>query len=278
MAVKLGIIAGSGDLPARVARVCRDAGREVFILAFEGQTDPETVRGMDHFWTRLGAGATALEVLKAQGVEELVMVGPVKRPSLAALRPDLRTARFLAEAGARAFGDDGLLSAIIADLEGEGFRVLGIDQILSELLAEAGCYGALEPDETARRDIERGLVVAQALGLQDVGQAVVVQQGVVLGVEALEGTDALLARCAGLKVEGAGGVLVKVKKPNQERRADLPTIGWRTVEQAAQAGLSGIAVEAGGTLVLDRDRVARAADEAGLFVVGLALAKPRKHL
>jgi DUF1009 family protein len=278
MAPKLGILAGSGDLPARVARVCQEAGREVFVLAFEGQTDPETVRGMDHVWSRLGAGATSLEALKAQGVAELVMAGPVKRPSLAALRPDLRTARFLAEAGARAFGDDGLLSAIIADLEREGFRVLGIDQILSELLAEAGCYGTVEPDAAARRDIERGLAVARALGEQDVGQAVVVQQGVVLGVEALEGTDALLARCAGLKVEGAGGVLVKVKKPNQERRADLPTIGWRTVERAAQAGLSGIAVEAGGTLVLDRDRVARTADAAGLFVVGLALAGPRKCL
>ena len=98
MAAKLGIIAGSGDLPARVARVCRDAGREVFVLAFQGQTDPETVQGMDHFWARLGAGETALEALKAQGVQELVMAGPVKRPSLSALRPDLRTARFLAEA------------------------------------------------------------------------------------------------------------------------------------------------------------------------------------
>lgn len=268
---KLGIIAGAGVLPAKLVKVCREDGREVFVLAFEGQTDPATVAGVDHVWTRLGAGAGGLQALKAAAVEELVMAGPIKRPSLAALRPDLRTARFLAEAGVRAFGDDGLLSAIIDHLEQEGFRVLGVDQILGELLAEARCYGAHRPDAAARSDIRRGVEVAKSLGALDVGQAVVVQQGVVLGVEAIEGTDALLARAAELRLDAPGGVLVKVKKPKQERRADLPTIGWRTVEGAAGAGLAGIAVEAGGTLLVERERAVRDADAAGLFMIGLAL-------
>ena len=127
------------------------------------------------------------------------------------------------------------------------------------------------PTSWALADIERGARVAAALGSQDVGQAAVVQQGLVLGVEAVEGTDALLARCAGLARSGPGGVLVKVRKPTQDRRADLPTIGVTTVRNAAGAGLRGIAIEAGGALVIDKTAVVRAADEAGLFVVGIAV-------
>jgi DUF1009 family protein len=126
------------------------------------------------------------------------------------------------------------------------------------------------PDEDARADIEHGIGVARALGALDIGQAVVVQQGLVLGVEAAEGTDELLRRCAGLRRDGPGGVLVKMAKPGQERRADLPTIGPQTLTLAAAAGLRGIAAEAAMTLVIDRAELVRAADEAGLFVVGVA--------
>jgi len=129
--------------------------------------------------------------------------------------------------------------------------------------------GALRPDTHAEADIERGLAVARAIGALDVGQAVIVQQGLVLGVEAIEGTDALIERCAALRREGAGGVLVKVEKPGQERRADRPVIGPRTVALAAAAGLSGIAIEAEATIVIDRDEVVRAAAAAGLFVVAI---------
>ncbi|MFQ5773188.1 MAG: LpxI family protein [Kiloniellaceae bacterium] len=269
MAGKLGILAGGGDLPTRLVEVCRASGREVFVLAFEGQTDPATVRDVEHAWTRLGLTGTGLDALRAAGVADLVMVGPISRPSLSALRLDSRSIQFFARVGAKGLGDDGLLRAIVSALEDEGFRVLGIDDIVADLLAPAGPYGALEPDPQARSDIARGLAVAQALGAVDVGQAVVVQQGMVLGVEAVEGTDRLLARCGALRRKGPGGVLVKIKKPQQETRVDLPTIGVRTVDGAAAAGLRGIAVEAGGALLIDRPAVARAADAAGLFVVGI---------
>ena len=197
------------------------------------------------------------------------MAGAIARPSLAELRPDLGTARWLARIGTASSGDDGLLRSIIQALETEGFTVRGIDDLLSGLVADAGTYGRTQPDEAAWADIERGVSVAKALGAADVGQAVVVQQGLVLAVEALEGTDALLRRAAELRRDGPGGVLVKVTKPRQERRADLPSIGSGTVEGSATAGLKGIALEAGGTLIIDREAVIRAADAAGLFIVGL---------
>ncbi len=269
MAAKLGIIAGGGDLPARLVEVCRASGRAVFVLAFEGQTDPATVQGVDHAWVRLGQARPGLEALHGAGVEELVLIGPVRRPGLNEVGFDLRSAKFMAKVAAQALGDDGLLSAVIRGLEEEGFRVIGADEILAELLAPLGPIGAGRPDAQADSDIARGLVVLRALGAVDVGQAVVVQQGIVLGVEADEGTDGLLARCAGLARDGPGGVLVKIRKPGQERRVDLPTLGAETVAAAVRAGLRGIAFEAGGSLIVDRTAAAAAADAAGIFLFGI---------
>src|SRR5690606_17107192 len=196
------------------------------------------------------------------------------RPSLTALRPDAATARFLAEIGIKALGDDGLLRLIVQRIEREGFRVVSAQAVLGELLAAEGPIGRLVPDPIAQEDIRRGLEVARAIGCADVGQAVVVQQGLVLAVEAIEGTDAMIARAGGLRREGPGGVLVKRSKPQQDRRVDLPAIGPETVRQAAAAGLRGIAVEAGGVLVIHRQEVAALADRLELFVVGIPTAPP----
>lgn len=273
MTGKLGIIAGGGPLPARIVEICRLAGRSVFVLAFEGHTDRAAVRDAEHVWARLGTAGSAINLLHAAEVEELVLVGPITRPSIPQLRPDLRTMQLLAKIGASALGDDGLLRAIVGVLEAEGFRVVGVEDLLGDLLVPEGVLGRYAPDAHAETDIRRGMQVAKALGAVDVGQAVVVQQGLVLGVEAIEGTDALLSRVGALRRDGPGGVLVKVKKPGQERRVDLPTIGVATVENALAAGLRGIAIESGGGLIVERDAVVRAADAAGLFVVGRALPK-----
>jgi DUF1009 family protein len=275
MPPKLGIVAGGGDLPARLLEVCRATGREVFVLALEDQTDPAITEGVDHAWVRLGAAGAALKALHAAGVKDLVMAGRVRRPSLSELRPDWRATRLFAKLGASALGDDGLLSAVVRELEEvEGFRVTAPEALLGELVAPAGALGGIRPDDQARGDIARGFEVARALGVLDIGQAVIVQAGLVLGVEAIEGTDMLLERCAALRRDGPGGVLIKACKPGQERRVDLPTVGVETVRRAARAGLRGIAFEAGRSLVLDRDAMARAADEVGLFVVGVDPAAP----
>jgi DUF1009 family protein len=270
MTDRLGIVAGDGGLPRRLVECCRAAGRDVFVLALEGAAEPETVRDVPHAWCRIGAAAKGLALLREHNVTELVLAGGIQRPTLAALRPDWRAAKLFARVGYRAVGDDGLLSAVVDELEREGFRVVGADQLLDRAVVPEGRLGEISPDSGAKADIERGLTIARTLGALDIGQAVIVQQGFVLGVEAIEGTDELLRRCAALRRDGPGGVLVKIEKPGQERRADRPTIGLRTVLLAAETGLRGIAIEAHSTIVLDRDEVVRAADRAGLFVVGVS--------
>ena len=266
---RLGIVAGNGGLPRRLVEACRQSGRDVFVLALEGAAEPATIADVPHAWCGVGAAARGLALLRENAVVELVLAGGVQRPSLAALRPDWRAAKFLARVAYRALGDDGLLSAVVAELEREGFRVIGADQILGSGLAPEGPFGRIRPDAQANADIAHGAHIARALGGLDIGQAVVVQQGLVLGVEAIEGTDELIRRCAKLRREGRGGVLVKLQKPGQEQRADRPAIGPQTVALAAEVGLRGIAVEAGATIVIDRDQVVAAANEAGLFVFGI---------
>ena len=268
MPPKLGIIAGSGALPGKVIEHCRKTGRDCFVLAFEGETDPAILDGVDHVWTRLGAAGANFRQLKAAQIGEIVLAGGLRRPTLTSLRPDWRAAKFFARVGLRALGDDGLLSAVIKELEGEGFTLIGVETLLTDALAGEGVFGAHRPDDQAEVDLAYGFRVVAALGALDIGQAAVVQQGMVLGVEAVEGTDALIRRCGALKRAGPGGVLVKAKKPDQERRADLPTIGPRTVELAYEAGLRGIAVEAGASLIVDRDQMVALADQRGLFVLG----------
>jgi hypothetical protein len=256
-------------LPRRLIESSRAKDREIFVLALRGEAEPESVAGVPHAWCRGGAVATALALLRDNGVTDLVLAGGVRRPTLATIRPDWRAAKFLAKIGYRLLGDDGLLSAIVKEFELEGFRLVGAHELLDAAALSEGPLGRLTPDADAEADIARGIAVARSLGSLDIVQAVVVQQGLILGVEAIEGTDALLRRCAELRRDGPGGVLVKLAKPGQEQRVDRPTIGPRTVAGAAEAGLRGIAAEAGGTLLLDRDEVIRAADAAGLFVIGV---------
>jgi DUF1009 family protein len=161
-----------------------------------------------------------------------------------------------------------LLRAVADELEKEGFVVIGAHEIEPALITPEGLLGKVSPTPETQKDVERGIEVARQLGVLDVGQAVIVQQGIVLGVEGVEGTDALIERCRGLHRKGSGGVLIKSCKPQQDRRLDLPTIGVQTVRKAFQAGLSGIAVEAGASLLLDRSEVLHAADKLGIFVLG----------
>ena len=268
----LGIIAGGGRLPDLLVRACRDDGRDFRLVALKGQVTPDTMAIVPDATYRIGQGGAIIDYLKAEGVSEVVFGGKIRRPSLKELRPDALTARVVARAGIGFMGDDGALSAVIRALEGMGLKVVAPDSLLDSLLAPAGVLGAHRPDDLAQKDIDRGLAVLKTLGTLDIGQAVVVQEGQVLGVEAAEGTDALVTRCAALHRDAPGGVLVKIAKPQQERRIDLPTIGPETVDGAIAAGLRGIAVEAGGTLVIDRAQIVARADAAGLFVAGVAVA------
>jgi DUF1009 family protein len=266
----LGIIAGGGTLPARVAAAGQAAGRRVFILGLEGFADPAVLAPWPHQILRMGAAGRILATLREHDCQDLVMIGPVRRPSLLDLRPDVEGARILARVGRAIFlGDDGLLAAVIKVLAEEGFRVIGAHEVMQGVIAPRGVLTRAAPDAQAMADIARGVAVARVLGAADVGQGCVVQQGLVLAVEAIEGTDAMLARCVPLRRDGIGGVLVKLVKPGQDKRADLPTIGLQTVRNAAAAGLRGLAFEAGATILAERDACVAAADAAGLFLLGL---------
>ena len=266
----LGILAGGGPLPGQVAAAAVAAGRAVFLVGLDGYADAASLSAYPHGLARIGAAGQILAMLRAASVRDLVLVGPVRRPSVFDIRPDAEGVRILARVGRAAFGgDDGLLAAVVRVLAEEGFNVVGAHEILTEALAPRGQLGRHGTDAQAQADIDRGIIVARALGQVDVGQACVVQMGIVLAVEANEGTDAMLRRAGPLQRPGPGGVLVKLVKPGQDRRADLPTIGPATVAACAQAGLRGIAFEAGGTMLTDREATIAQADAAGIFLVGV---------
>jgi UDP-2,3-diacylglucosamine hydrolase len=265
---RLGIIAGGGGLPGKLIEACRRDQRPFFVLGLKGQTDGSILLNTSHAWSKLGATTESISILKQNGVDTLVMAGSIRRPSLAEIRPDLRTVQVFAKLGVRALGDDALLRTITGELEKDGFRIIGVQEIEPGLIAPEGLLGAKQPTPENRADIEFGIKVTKTLGLLDVGQACVVQQGIVLGIEAVEGTDALLERSRKLRRKGGGGVLVKSCKPQQDKRVDLPAVGLRTVRRAFEAGLDGIAMEAGASLLLDREEVVAAADRLGLFMLG----------
>ena len=266
----LGILAGGGVLPGQVAAAAQAAGRRVFMVGLEGCAEPAVLAPWPHQVIRITDPGRILAALRGFGCQDLVLIGPVRRPSLLGHRPDAEGARILARIGWAAFGgDDGLLGAVVRVLGEEGFRVIGAQDVLRQALGPAGVLTRTAPDALAMADIRRAVAVARALGSADVGQGCVVQHGIVLALEAVEGTDAMLARCAGLARPGPGGVLVKLPKPGQERRADLPTIGPETIRNAVAAGLRGVAFEAGGTILAGQAATVAAADAAGLFLLGL---------
>ncbi len=276
--IPIALIAGRGDLPRTLINVFQSQKRPFVILAFKGHTEKDLIKDVPHIWLYFGEAGKALQYTKDNNIEEIVMAGAISRPAMSEIRPDWEGVKWLAKIGSKALGDDNLLKLVIQMIEGHGYKVVGPDEILTDLLAPQGLLTPLDPDEQAWRDIGRGIEVLSALSPADVGQAVVIQQGLVLGIEAIEGTDALIARTGALRRPGLGGILIKIAKRLQERRVDLPVIGIQTVHNAAKEGLRGIAVEAGRTLILNRDEVLKLAQKKGLFLVGLPSAQCHRSL
>jgi UDP-2,3-diacylglucosamine hydrolase len=270
MPPKLGIIAGGGALPRLLAQHCRDADRSVFAILLKGQADLGDFGAVSHAIFRMGTAGAIIKRLHNEGVTDLVLAGTITKPSWLTLLPDFWTLSFLIKSGAFSKGDNTLLQALISALENEGFRVLGADNILPELLAPMGCLTDKSPNADHQRDIDAGIKAARDLGLRDQGQAVVSASGGVIAEEDRRGTDAMLSDLnCGTDQPGAGGVLVKLLKPEQERRVDLPSIGPATIAMAEAAGLSGIVLTAGGSFIFERQTVIEAANRAGLFIVGV---------
>lgn len=263
---RVAIIGGRGRLPIILVKALEARGERALLTAMEQYPiDDAGAREVTHF--RVERLALFLDHLHAQGVDRIVLAGIVHRPSLDPELFDPRTAQMVPRLLAAAQnGDDSTLRAVIELIEEDGFSVVGVEAVAPELLPSAGVLTGAQPASQDRHDAERAARIVAALGAVDVGQGAVVAGGLCLAVEALPGTDAMLSHVAETRPEARGGVLYKAPKPGQERRVDLPTLGPETVEWCAQAGLSGIAFEAGGVLLIDRDEAVARAERAGLFL------------
>lgn len=276
--VPIALLAGRGDLPATLLQVFQQQKRSFVILAFKGQTEETLVKDLPHMWLHFGEVGKALRYLQENHIQDIVMAGTISRPAMSEISPDWEGIKWLAKIGSKALGDDNILKFIIKMLEEKGYNVVGPDNIFTNLLAPMGLLSSIEPDEQAWRDIGRGIDILSALSPVDVGQAVIIQEGLVLGIEAIEGTDALIERVGPLHRQGPGGILIKIAKHQQEQRVDLPTIGLKTIQNALQAGLRGIAIEAERTLFLNQEEAVKLAQSNGFFIIGLASAQCRTFL
>lgn len=274
----VGIVAGSGVLPFSVAELLQARGIAPFLFAIRGFCDPVRVAQFPHHWVALGQVGRLTRLMRSEGCGEIVFIGGLVRPALSEIRLDWGTVRAIpAIAAALRGGDDHLLTGISRIFERHGIRVVGIKDVAPELLMPEGSITRRTPDAEAIADIAKGRELMQAISPFDVGQGVVVIDGHVVAVEDIEGTDGLLARVARLRAEKrirakpGRGVLVKTPKAQQDLRFDLPTLGPKTVDGIVAAGLAGIGIVAGRTLVAEADVMTAKADQAGVFVTGLPL-------
>jgi len=269
---KLGIISGGGGLPCDVARAALADDRPVHLIGISGEADEE-ISAFPHSWIKWGEIGRLFSILQEQNCHDVVIIGHVKRPDLSQVRMDLGALKLLPFImKLKTGGDDSILTKIAGLFEDKGHHVCSVLDLVPALAAASGDMTKTSPGETDLKDMNRGLEVVAALGHFDVGQAVVVVNGHVIAIEGAEGTDLMLERCQQLRQwgrKGRHGVLVKVPKPSQDRRIDLPTIGPMTVELAIAAKLSGIVVAADETLIADRTATILAANKGKLFLRGV---------
>ncbi|MCK0195656.1 UDP-2,3-diacylglucosamine diphosphatase LpxI [Ancylobacter sp. 6x-1] len=271
----LGIICGGGAFPIAVARAAQAAGRPVVLFALRGSAGQE-VEAFPHVWIPMGRFGFLQAELKRHGCREVVMIGNVMRPRIRDIRLDWATLKRMPRV-LRMFrgGDDHLLTGVARLFEEAGFRLLGAHEVAPSILAPEGVLGRVQPRHEERDDARIGMRALHVLGPLDIGQGLVVMSGHVVAVEAAEGTDLMLERCADLRQRGRikapnpCGVLVKRPKEGQDRRLDLPSLGPQTVQGVAKAGIAGIAIEAGGVIVSEFEELVRQADEAGIFLLGV---------
>jgi DUF1009 family protein len=276
MSGALGIIAGGGDLPRAIAESARAAGRNVFVLRL-GELAGDWALGFPNEQVALGELGRAFKAFKAHDCSDITLAGKVQRPKFSEIKLDMKAVLAAPRVFAAALkGDDALLRSLVDMFEREGLRVVGAAEAAPDLIAKPGVLTRIKPDDEHQSDAALAFKIARAMGAFDVGQAAIVCAGLPLAVEAAEGTDATIARIAALPEHFRGqkgkprGVLVKAPKPIQDRKTDLPVVGVETVRNAHAVWLAGIAVEAGGALIVDRDAVVAEADKLGLFLMGVA--------
>jgi DUF1009 family protein len=268
----LGIVAGRGHLPKLIIDECKRKNRDFVVIVMYSFAKLEDYKNFTHEVIRIGQVAKALKFLRSHGVKEMVMTGGITKPSLASVKPDATGAKLLAKLmKTKIFGDNNVFKTVIAFMESQGMRVIGVKDVLKDIVAKKGEIGSVKVrDKEFRQDIKLGQDVLRATSKFDIGQALVVQQRMVIGIECIGGTDELITRCGKLKYKaGRKPVLVKFRKAGQSDRADLPTIGLETIKNAVKAGFGGIAVEAEGVLLLDKKQMIEYANKNKIFIVGI---------
>jgi DUF1009 family protein len=275
--MRLGLIAGNGRFPFLVLNAARARGLEVVVAAIKEETLPEIEReGASVHWMSLGELSKLIDTFHREGVTQAVMAGQVKHKQIfSSIRPDWRLAKLLLSLGTR--NTDSLIGAVAKVLSDEGIRLISSTELLEPLLAKPGVLSKRAPSDQEKKDIDYGRTVARNLAQHDIGQTVVVAGSACVAVEAMEGTDAMIERAghlmASLKAEGDAStlardlVVVKVAKPNQDMRFDVPVVGIKTIETMKAAGATCLAVDAGKCLVIDGDGVFQAADQADIAIV-----------
>ena len=266
---KLAIIAGNGSIPFYLIEECRSIGREYCLIIIDGHAKELSEKYQPDFIVSLSKMGGAIKFVKDLGIKNILMVGGVNRPSLKNIFPDLWTAKFLTTINSKVIGDNSILSKLTMALEKEGFNIIAPEDILPHLICPKGVLGKFKPNEQNHKDIINGFKIAKVIGANDIGQSIVIENGFILAVEAAEGTDNMIKRSSILKKEKNGGVLIKIIKPEQDKRIDRPVVGINTIKAVKNAGLDGIAIESNEILILNYNDVISYADKEGLFVEGI---------
>lgn len=267
---KLVIIAGKGNLSRKLIHASKGQ-YELLIIALYNETDPDLIKDLPHIWIKLGEVGKAIGAIKDFKAKKVLFVGSVDKPDILNLKVDTMGAKLLAKiAKDKIFGDNKILSSLTDFLTQQDLEVVGAHEILKDLVVSEGVFTLVKPNEQEMSDIKLAKRVTHSLGELDIGQATIIENGIILGVEAAEGTDNLIKRCAELKkIKSQGGLLVKFSKPNQETRIDLPTIGIETIRNIHAAKFKGIAIEAHKSIFLDKEEVISYANANNLFVIAI---------
>jgi DUF1009 family protein len=268
---KVAIIAGAGLLPLHVYEACLEKNIPVVVVGFEGETSFEIFKEENVHKFPIHKVSKLFKFLKEQEVSHITLAGKVRRADLTRLLLDPKGAKLLAKIIKGGLSDNSILTTILKFFESEGYEVIGPDRLASKIIVEQGNLTKLKPSKTALNDIKKGVKILKSVSEHDVGQALVIQAGLVLGVEAAEGTNELMKRCGEIRQKDAeeGPVLIKICKPQQDTRVDLPCIGPKTIEIAKEYGFSGIVLEAGKTLILNHDETIKLANSSGVFICGV---------
>ncbi|AIF82076.1 hypothetical protein I862_07610 [endosymbiont of Acanthamoeba sp. UWC8] len=267
---KLGIIAGSESLPRHVVDAAKKQNIEFVLIGLTGQTSEELYKDIEYQTFQLHSISKIIKKLNDEGVSHVVFAGRVKRTSISKLLLDVKGAKLFASIMRNGINDNSLLTTIVNFFENEGFTVLPAEYIAQDIVVRSGHITKTKPSKEAWEDIKKGTKILKGIAEFDVGQALVIQEGLVLGVEAAEGTDRLIERCGGIQQkEEHGAILIKVSKPDQDKRVDLPCIGINTVKELHKNGLIGVAIEAGSALIIDEKATVEEADRLGIFIFGI---------